>query len=212
MSEFPLRYARRNLLIGRGGEAAALYRLDTLAYPFLPVAEKWRALRRLAHLAQLLGADFSLWRVTRSYPAERYAAELEDLADPAHADSGGWRRYLAGHAERLGELRSSLTEVYLAVSLAERPDGGVGAGVMRSADHARRRLEELAGVGGAATARRRGALARLPSPSSAPSSVSPAPSGCAGPRRASCSGCCAAASAAASASPSSSATGSPTRL
>jgi hypothetical protein len=147
VSDFPLRYARRNMLIGRGGEAAALFRLDTLAYPFLPMAEKWRALHRLAHLAQLLGADFSLWRVTRSYPAERYAADLEDLADPTHADSASWREYLAGHAKRLGELRSSLTEVYLAVALAERPDAGLGTGVVRSADRARRRLEALAGVG-----------------------------------------------------------------
>ncbi len=36
MTGFPLRYARRNVLIGPGGEAAALYRADTIAYPFLP--------------------------------------------------------------------------------------------------------------------------------------------------------------------------------
>jgi hypothetical protein len=57
---FPLRYARRNVLIGPGGEAAALYRADTIAYPFLPPAEKWGLLRRLERLAHLAGADSSI--------------------------------------------------------------------------------------------------------------------------------------------------------
>ena len=47
MSAFPLRYARRNVLIGPGGEAAALYRAAPVSYPFLPVAEKWALLHRL---------------------------------------------------------------------------------------------------------------------------------------------------------------------
>ena len=47
MTRVPLRYARRNVLIGPDGEAAALYRADTVAYPFLPAAEKWALLRRL---------------------------------------------------------------------------------------------------------------------------------------------------------------------
>ena len=98
MSGFPLRYARRNVLIGPGGEAAALYRADTVAYPFLPAAEKWALLHRLERFGHLVGADFSLWRVQRAYPAERYADDLEGSADARHADAEGWRRYLEGHA------------------------------------------------------------------------------------------------------------------
>lgn len=143
----PLRYARRNLLIGRGGEAAALYRLDTFSYPFLPVAEKWAVLRRLERFAHLVGADFSLWRVQRAYPAERYAAELENLADERYADPAAWRRYLGGHEVRLAALASHVPEVYLAVALVERADGRAGSGFLRSVDRARRRLEDLAGVG-----------------------------------------------------------------
>lgn len=145
MSRFPLRYARRNILIGSGGEAAALYRADTVAYPFLPTSEKWALLFRLERFAHLAGADFSLWRIQRAYPAERYAAELADLFDAEHGDAEGWRRYLAGHEARLRRLGSHLPEVYLAVSLAEA-EGGPSA--LRSFGRVRRRVEELAGVGG----------------------------------------------------------------
>lgn len=142
MSEFSLRYARRNLLVGRGGEAAALYRARTMSYPFLPVAEKWSRLGRLELFATLVGADFSLWRVQRSYPAEQYAAELADSCDPVHADRDGWRRFLAEQERRLHDLDSHLPEVYIAVSLGEP-----SRGVLGSLDRARRRLDDLAGVG-----------------------------------------------------------------
>ncbi len=145
MTGFPLRYARRNVLIGPGGEAAALYRADTVAYPFLPTAEKWGLLRRLERFAHLAAADFSIWRVQRAYPAERYPAGLADLADERHADAEGWRRYLSGHEARLRELRSHVPEVYVAVSLAE---GGAGPSALRAFGRMRRRVEEAAGVGG----------------------------------------------------------------
>jgi hypothetical protein len=145
VSAFPLRYARRNVLIGPGGEAAALYRADTTAYPFLPTSEKWALLFRLERFAHLAGADFSLWRVQRAYPAERYPHELADLLDAEHGDPERWRRYLTGHEARLRQLGSYLPEVYVAVSLAEA-EGGPSA--LRSFGRARRRVEELAGVGG----------------------------------------------------------------
>jgi hypothetical protein len=143
VSAFPLRYARKNVLIGPGGEAAALYRAAPVSYPFLPVAEKWALLHRLERFGHLVGADFSLWRVQRSYPAERYAAELAGAADQRHADREGWERYLAGHQERLGELASHLPEIYIAVALQEPAKGH-----LRALDRARRRVEEIAGVGG----------------------------------------------------------------
>lgn len=142
MSDFPLRYARRNVLIGPGGEAAALYRADPVAYPFLGMAEKWALLHRLERFGHLVGADFSVWRVQRAYPAERYAEDLAGTADPRCADAEGWRRYLKGHQARLAELDSHLAEIYLAVSLREPAKGH-----FRSLDRARRRIEALAGVG-----------------------------------------------------------------
>jgi len=143
VSGFPLRYARRNVLIGAGGEAAALYRAEPVSYPFLPTSEKWALLHRLERFGHLVGADFSLWRVQRSYPAERYAAELAEAADERHADPEGWGRYLEGHEERLAELDSHLPEIYLAVALQEPAKGH-----LRALDRARRRFEEIAGVRG----------------------------------------------------------------
>jgi hypothetical protein len=140
---FPLRYARRNVLIGPGGEAAALYRAQTVSYPFLPAAEKWGLLRRLERFGHQARADFSIWRAQRAYPAERYADGLAGTADPRHADPDAWLAYLRGHEARLAELGSSVPEVYVAVSLGEQPKGQ-----LRSLDRARRKVEEMAGVGG----------------------------------------------------------------
>lgn len=143
MTRFPLRYARGNVLIGPGTEAAALYRAETVSFPFLPVSEKWGLQRRLERFGHLAGADLSIWRVQRAYPAERYAPELVGTADPRHADPSGWLDYLRGHEARLAELGSSLPEVYVAICLGEPPKGRLG-----SLDRARRRVEEMAGVGG----------------------------------------------------------------
>lgn len=142
----PLRYAYRNLLVGHSGEAAALYRVNTVDYPFLPAVDKWSLLRRVERVAEMVGADFSLWRVNRaSNPPGRYGAQLRDLADERRADGAGIARYADGHERRLVELGAFSPEVYLAVSLADRDDGAA-AGFLRSVDRARRRLESLAGV------------------------------------------------------------------
>jgi hypothetical protein len=141
---FPLRYARTNVLVGPGGEAAALYRLATVSYPWLPASEKWALLHRMESLIGLLGADLSIWRVARSYPADRHPRALAGLADPRHAAEERWRAYLTAQARQLADLDSHLPEVYLAVSLTE---GRRAGGPLGSIGRARRRLEELAGVG-----------------------------------------------------------------
>ncbi|MBS1861120.1 MAG: ATP-binding protein [Actinobacteria bacterium] len=144
MIRFPLRYARSNVLIGPGGEAAGLYRIEPRSYPFLSVAEKWGLLHRIERLVAAIGADLSIYRVARPYPAADYTGELAWMADPDHADRGRWHRYLDAQQERLASLDSHVPEVYLAISLVE--GRGVG-GPLRSFGRARRRLEEVAGVG-----------------------------------------------------------------
>ena len=71
MTRFPLRYAHQNILVGEGDARAALFRVDTVSYPFLAAADKREWLRRLARFAFAVEADFSLYRVCRAYPAER---------------------------------------------------------------------------------------------------------------------------------------------
>ncbi len=143
---FPLRYAKGNVLLGRGGEAAGLYRLAMTSYPYLPTGEKWTLQRRLQRLAHTIGADFSLWRVQRAYPAEQYVQHTAGLLDERHQQPAAWEAFLAGHRERLRELGSHIPEVYLAVSLAGGAPAGVGSGLVRGVDRVRRRVEELAGI------------------------------------------------------------------
>ncbi len=143
---FPLRYAKGNVLLGRGGEAAGLYRLAMTSYPYLPTGEKWTLQRRLQRLAHTIGADFSLWRVQRAYPAEQYVQHTASLLDERHQEPQAWEAFLAGHRERLRELGSHIPECYLAVSLAGGAPAGMGSALVRGVDRVRRRVEELAGI------------------------------------------------------------------
>jgi hypothetical protein len=146
---FPIRYVHGNVLIGPGGDSAALYRLGMTSYPFLAVGDKWALQRRIQRLAHTVSADFSLWRVNRFYPSESYVSHTAGLLDARHQDPQAWESFLEGHRERLRELGSHVPEVYLAVSLRRDAPAGVGSGLVRGIDRARRRVEELAGIGAA---------------------------------------------------------------
>jgi hypothetical protein len=146
---FTLRYAKGNVLLGRGGEAAGLYRLAMTSYPYLPTGEKWALQRRLQRLAHTISADFSVWRVNRAYAADQYVQHTAGLLDARHQDPQVWQTFLEGHRERLRELGSHIPEVYLAVSLAGGTPTGMGSGLVRGVDRVRRRVEELAGIGAA---------------------------------------------------------------
>jgi hypothetical protein len=140
---FPLRYAHQNILVGQGEARAALFRVDTVSYPFLAAADKREWLRRLARFAFAAEADFSLWRVCRAYPAERYAAQAHSLLDERQQSAVAWRQYLKGHEAHLRELRSFVPEVYLAISLTTDR----ARGLVRGMDRVRRRIESAMGVG-----------------------------------------------------------------
>jgi hypothetical protein len=146
---FGLRYAHGNILVGRGGQAAGLYRLGMTSYPFLPVGEKWALQRRLQRVAHTIAADFSVWRVNRAYPADRYVEHTAGLLDDRHQDPQVWQTFLEGHRERLRQLGSHIPEVYMAVSLAANNPAGIGTDLIRGVDRARRRVEELAGIASA---------------------------------------------------------------
>jgi len=146
---FPLRYVRGNVLIGRGGEAGAIYRLGMVGYPFLPAGEKWRWLRTLERFAATVGGDFSLYRVNRSLSVDDYLADAAQRLDERGQDRENYEAYLDTHARRLGDLAAHAPELYLVVSLADQARDGLGGGLLRSVDRARRRLEDIAGVAGA---------------------------------------------------------------
>src|SRR3954454_25158553 len=138
MSRFPLRYAHQNILVGEGDTRAALFRVDTVSYPFLAAADKREWLRRLARFAFAVEADFSLWRVCRAYPADRYADQAMALLDERNQSAAAYRSYLNGHEAHLRELRSFTPEVFLAVALPAQRSAGF--------DRLRRRIEGIHGV------------------------------------------------------------------
>jgi hypothetical protein len=146
-SSFSLRYAHGNVLLGRSGDSAALYRLAMTSYPYLPTGGKWGLQRRLQRLAHAIAADFSLWRVNRAYPAEQYMSHTAGLLDGRHQDPAAWQAFLEGHEARLHDLGSHIPECYLAVSLAGKGPTGVGSSLVRGVDRVRRRVEEVAGIG-----------------------------------------------------------------
>jgi len=116
-----LRYARRNVMFGAGGSAAALYRLDMVSYPLLSIAEKLTLARRLERFAHTVGADFGLWRVHRAYPTEQYVRSLARTVDRRGQDPAVWDAFLRTHEHRLSELTCHVPEVYLAVALSDEP-------------------------------------------------------------------------------------------
>jgi hypothetical protein len=92
-------------------------------------------------------ADFSLWRVSRAYPPTNTSSGRGDARCPP-SRRGGVALVPAGHEEHLRRLRSVVPALYLAVSLELDRPSHLGAGLLRGADRARRRLEELLGVAG----------------------------------------------------------------
>ena len=149
MTGLPLRYVHENILVGHGDARAALFRVGTVSYPFLSVADKREWLRRLARLAFALEADVSLWRVNRAYPAQDYVAQAAGMLDARRQDA-------AGVAVVPGRARGAPAPFAVVRAggvcggvVARRAAGStVGGGMLRGVDRARRRLEALFGVAG----------------------------------------------------------------
>ena len=206
---FPLRYARRNVLIGPGGEAAALYRAETISYPFLPVGREVgaapppRALRSPGRRRLLALARTALLS-GRALRRRAGLARRSRARRPRTAGGATWR------ATARAWPSSTPTSRGLPGGLARpraatgrrccAPSGGRGGGSRSWPASARRGRSPAPSCEALAGAEQR-AFERLGGVDLA----------CGGPRPPSCSGCCAAPPAAASASRRSSATGSPTR-
>jgi hypothetical protein len=145
---FPLRYAHTNILFGPHGEAAALYRLDSVSYPFLPVRDKLLWFERLAHFAFGCECDFSLWRVARTLSADQYHRNAQGLFDPRFAVPDRWQAYVAGHAEALGDQRSFAPELFVALALETKQARALGGALLAAVDATRRHVERVAGLSG----------------------------------------------------------------
>jgi hypothetical protein len=137
-----LRHARANLLLGPGGEAAALYRLNGTNYPLLSVAEKWQVARRMEQLAHHVRADFSVWRVWRGLSSDRYT--------PTGPRTEGFHALLASHRSAIDRLDARRPEIYLSVAIDDTTGGGFAQALLGAADRARDRLTALTRTGATA--------------------------------------------------------------
>ena len=198
MTGFPLRYVHQNILVGQGDARAALFRVDTVSYPFLAAADKREWLRRLARFAFAAEADFSLWRVCRAYPADELrgaGAGAARRAPPvgdrvAGVPEAGTRRTCASCARSC--RRSISRSRWRPIASRAWCAGWIGcAGAWRALFGVGRRGADP-GVGDRGADRRRGA--RVPPRRGVPAAA-------ARDDEASCSGCCAARRAAGSLSP-----------
>jgi hypothetical protein len=98
--EMGLTFAHGNLLLGPAGQAMALYRLEMVAYPLLGDAAKWTLQQNLERLADVVQADFSLWRVFRQAGDGR-AAEVYLGVSLAEGAAGGMGGALLAAADQL---------------------------------------------------------------------------------------------------------------
>lgn len=137
-----LRYADGHILYGQGGGVSALYRIETVSYPYLGERRQEEWFWRLWRFAYGIEANFSLWRVCRTYPADRYRPENLGLLDIRHQHPEAWADYLRGHEAHLSTLRSFTVEVYLAVTL-DKAEVRKPKGPIRQQRYAAMRAAEL---------------------------------------------------------------------
>jgi hypothetical protein len=140
MTNHPLTYIHGNLLFGADGTTAALYRVDTVSYPFLSTETKRDWLGRLARFAFDIENNFSVWRVCRQVSVDQYVDEAAELLDP-RAAAGNWAKFIDGHRQRLETMAAFVPETYLAITLPPPRhrvnDMRAAAGMLRA--HVRRR-------------------------------------------------------------------------
>jgi hypothetical protein len=115
-STLPIESIAENVIIARGN-AAAVYRVDTMSFEFLSLVQKEQLHARLAWWILKAESDFSIYRVCREYPADAYVADSVNLIDERFADRTRWESLLESHAERIRSMRSFTPEVYIVVSL-----------------------------------------------------------------------------------------------
>lgn len=112
--EFPIEYYERNLIVNKGGEWWAAYRLRPYTYQHLNMADKIGVGRRLTRLFASVMNEGQLLSVPRVINAASYmrrqAVDTQTLAEDAHvqgdADLSGLLQYGVQYLQSLGEAVS----------------------------------------------------------------------------------------------------------
>jgi hypothetical protein len=137
-----LSYARANILIGPGGDALALYRLAPASYPLLSDADKWRVQRRLERFAQVVQADYSLWRVFRANDPATYERVASEHST---AGTAAWHDLMATHRDAMTRSAGRTAEIYLGVSLEGARPANLAGALASGSERALSRIAALAG-------------------------------------------------------------------
>lgn len=140
----PVRDIHSNILIGHDDSRAAVYRVQTVSYPHRSVADQEEWWSRLATYAFIVGADFSVYRVTRTI--SNYSDQARGLLDNRFGTAELYETVLAGHEKHLQGRPRFREEVYFIVTLAGAGARGLRSGVHRDFDRVRQRLERFANV------------------------------------------------------------------
>lgn len=140
----PVRDIHTNILVGHDDSRGALYRVPTVSYPHRAVEDQEEWWSRLATYAFIVGADFSVYRVTRTI--KDYKGQALTLLDNRYDTREIYEGVLDGHEQHLADRGRFREEVYILTTLAGVGARGVRTGMRRDFDRARQRLERFAHV------------------------------------------------------------------
>lgn len=141
---FPLRYAHGNILVGRGRERGAIYRVNPISYPYLRDKGSWAS--RLQLFTHDVGANFSLYRVNREYPVEAYIQQVMAGLDNRYGTEKALRKFVEQQGSKIDDRRAYFPEFYLVPQIKTDASEGFGVSLGRDLEHAWFGMEELLGV------------------------------------------------------------------
>src|SRR3954470_24659486 len=112
----PVRDIHSNILIGHDDSRAAVYRVDTVSYPHRSLEDQEEWWSRLATYGFVVGADVSVYRLSRSISS--YSDQARGLLDNRFDTAELYETVLAGHEKHLAKRPRFREEVYIVVALA----------------------------------------------------------------------------------------------
>ena len=112
----PISAIRENVVFG-SGTPSAVYRVETISFDLLPLAEKQVLHGRFSRWMMEAEADFSIWRACRECSADHYRESLADDVDERYSSRARWEAKVDERARVIESMGAFEPEIYFAVSL-----------------------------------------------------------------------------------------------
>jgi hypothetical protein len=145
VNKFPLRYAHGNILVGRGAERGAIYRVNPISYPYLRDKGSWAS--RLQLFTHDVKADYSLYRVNREYEVEAYVQQALRNLDNRYKTEKLLRQFVEQHKDKINGRKAYFPEFYLIPRIVTEATDGFGVALGRDMERVRATAEDALGVG-----------------------------------------------------------------